>query len=105
MNTTDRILGEASKVRPPTKDELTEPYQAYWYAARVLKGRWPEGEATIATGPGWAYNYAKDALKGRWLEAEATIATSPHFAELYLKHFPDAKLEWAMNGWLDWLDL
>ena len=79
MNTTDRILGEASKVRPPTKDELTEPYQAYWYAARVLKGRWPE--------------------------AEEAIAKSPGYAKLYLIRFPEAKLEWAMNGWLDWLDL
>ena len=79
MNTTSRILGEAQKVRPPTKDELTEPYQAYWYAARVLKGRWPEGEATIAKDPTWA--------------------------EKYLERFPEAKLEWAMNGWLDWLDL
>ena len=79
MNTTSRILGEAQKVRPPTKDELTEPYQAYWYAARVLKGRWPE--------------------------AEEAIATNPHLAKSYLELFPQAKLEWAMNGWLDWLDL
>jgi hypothetical protein len=132
MNTTDRILGEAKrKVRPPTEDELTGPYDAYWYAIRVLKGRFPEGEpaiatsdtyaylyarnvlkgrfpegeAAIATNPDWAYHYARDVIEGRWLEAEATIATDPLSAEPYLKKFPEAKLEWAMNGWLDWLDL
>ena len=132
MNTTDRILGEAKrKVRPPTEDELTGPYDAYWYAIRVLKGRfpeaepyiatrpiwaylyardvikgrWPEGEAAIATDPGWAYQYAEYVIKGRFPEGEATIATDPHRAKIYLKKFPEAKLEWAMNGWLDWLDL
>ena len=132
MNTTDRILGEAKhKVRPPTEDELTGPYDAYWYAIRVLKGRFPEGEpaiatdlyyaylyarnvlkgrfpegeAAIATDPDWAYHYAREVIDGRWLEAEATIATDPLSAEPYLKKFPEAKLEWAMNGWIDWLDL
>ena len=81
MNTTDRILGEAeaSKVRPPTDLQLTCPLNAYTYARDVVKGRWPEGEATIA----------KD----------------PDYAKLYLEQFPEAKLEWLMNGWLDWLDL
>ena len=158
MNATDRILGEARKVRPPTKRELTDPhdayfyaeeklrmgrfpegeaaiakdpYWAYMYARHIIKGRWPEAEATIATDPGWAYgyavnvlngrwpeaeaviatdplyviNYAKYVIKGRWPEAEAAIATNPHLAKSYLELFPDAKLEWVMKGWLDWLDL
>ena len=44
-------------------------------------------------------------LGGRFPEGEAAIATDPQAAYSYLKAFPDAKLEWAMNGWLDWLDL
>ena len=132
MNTTDRILGEAKrKVSPPTEEELTDPRRAYYYAINVIGGRWPEaeatiatdpsvaehyalnvikgrfpeGEAAIATDPGWAYQYAVNVIKGRFPEGEATIATDPHRAKIYLREFPEAKLEWVMKGWLDWLDL
>jgi len=37
------------------------------------------------TDPQWAYHYAKNVE--------------------YLKAFPDAKLDWAMNGLIDWTDL
>jgi hypothetical protein len=50
---------------------------AYYYARDVIKGRWPEVEAVIATDPEWAYLYALNVVKGRWLEAEATIKTHP----------------------------
>ena len=80
MNTTDRILGEAKrKVRPPTEKELTDPGLAYLYARDVIRGRWPEGEPAIAT--------------------------SPYYSKEYLELFPQARLEFAMNGWIDWLDL
>ena len=107
MNTTDRILGEAeaSKVRPPTDLQLTCPLNAYNYARDFIKGRFPEGEATIAKDPRSAYMYARHIIKGRWPEAEASIATHPYYAKQYLIEFPQAKLEWAMNGWIDWLDL
>jgi hypothetical protein len=106
MNATSRILGEARKVRPPTKRELTDPHDAYFYAEEKLRmGRFPEGEAAIAKDPYWAYQYARHIIKGRWPEAEATIATDPVAAKLYLEAFPEAKLEWVMNGWLDWFDL
>jgi sarcosine oxidase delta subunit len=106
MNTTSRILGEAKrKVRPPTEKDPTTAHWAYHYARYNIKGRFPEGEAAIAKDPYLAYLYAKDVLKGRFPEAEASIATHPYEAKLYLKQFPEAKLEWAMNGWIDWLDL
>jgi hypothetical protein len=132
MNTTDRILGEAKrKVSPPTEEELTDPRRAYYYAINVISRRFPEGEAAIATSPYWSYHYARRIIRGRWPEAEAAIATSswwgyryardvlkgrfpegepaiatePRLAKYYLKQFPEARLEWAMNGWLDWLDL
>jgi hypothetical protein len=104
MNTTSRILG-AQKVRPPTKDELTEPYWALLYAEYVIRGRWPEAEPVIATDPMSAYYYSKSVLKGRWPEGEPAIAKDPDYSILYLELFPQAKLEWAMNGWIDWLDL
>ena len=163
MNSIDRILGEATRnVRPPTEEELTDPRSAFNYAKGVIGGRFPEGEAAIATDPDWAYRYARDVIGGRFPEGEATIATDPDwayryaknvirrrfpkgeaaiatdpygtayfyaknvlrrrfpegeaviaksptwaysYAKEYLKAFPKAKLEWVMNGWLDWLDL
>ena len=125
MNATDRILGEAQKVRPPTQKELTDPGRAYLYARDVIYGRFPEGEAALATDPEWAYDYAVDVIKGRWPEAEAAIATDPGFAccyardtkdrfpegekaiatdpiwsKWYLELYPEARLGWAMRGWI-----
>ena len=128
MNTTSRILGEAK--RPPTEMELTDPQYACHYATGVLKGPFPEGEATIATSPVWAYSYAKN-IKGRWPEAEAVIATDPKYAYVYsryitevrfpeaeeaiakdpeyskkyLEAFPDAKIDWYAREWIDWTQL
>jgi hypothetical protein len=126
-----RILGEAKRIRPPTEKELTDPQRAYHHAKFVLKGRFPEGEPAIAKDPDYAYRYARDVLMGRFPEGEAAIATEPYLAylyardvlkgrfpegeaaiaknpraaKLYLDAFPEAKLEWAINGWLDWTDL
>ena len=83
----------------------TSPGWAYHYATDVIGGRWPEGEPAIATSPGWAYRYAKNFIGGRWPEAEATIAKDPDYSIMYLEVFPEAKLEWAMNGLIDWTDL
>jgi hypothetical protein len=139
MNATDRILGEASsasrdpwtalyyatkviKGRWPEGEEAIakNPIASYKYATEVIKGRFPEGEAAIATSPAhawYAVNYALNVIKGRWPEAEKAIAHSLKDAleddrdaaiELvyaYLKAFPEAKFEWVMKGWLDWLDL
>ena len=126
MNTTDRILGEAKrKVRPATRVELKDPKRAYLYAEDVIKGRWPEGEPVMAKDPEYAYYYARDVIKGRWPEAEAAIATDPGFAccyardtkdrfpegekaiatdpiwtKRYLELYPEARLGWAMRGWI-----
>jgi hypothetical protein len=103
MSTVSRILGEA--IRPPTEVEKRDPHWAYWYAKDVLDGRFPEGEAAIATDPYWAHWYALNVIKGRFPEGEAVIATDPKCSEQYLKIFPEAKLDWAMNGLIDWTDL
>ena len=105
MTTTDRILGEARKVRPPTEKELTDPEWAYLYARDVIGGRWPEGEAAIAKDPEWAYRYARYVVRGRWPEGEEAIATDPYWTKEYLELFPEAKHYWVMRGWLDWFDL
>ena len=128
MNTTDRILGEAmtprqkriykdpeKAVRWATKHgqrfpeaepyilKATDPGWAYFYAKGVIRGRWPEAEAAIATDPKWAHYYANHVIKGRFPEGEPAIAKD--YSTMYLKQFPEAKLECAMNGLIDWLDL
>lgn len=81
---------------------VEDPFSAYHYAKDVIKGRWPEAEPAIAKSPS-AYDYAMDVIKGRWPEAEETIAKS-EYKDHYLKEWPEAKDDWAMNGWIDWLD-
>ena len=126
MNTTSRILGEATW--PPTEMELTDPSQAYYYAKYAIKGRFPEGEeaiarhpqcalqyardviedpfpqgeSAIATNPHWAYQYARYVIKGRFQEGEAVIAKDPQYAEYYLQAFPEAKIDWYAREWIDW---
>ena len=63
----------------------------------------PEILKMLASKPDWAYTYATKALKARWPEVEETIAKSNQ-KDGYLKRFPEAKREWTMRGWLDWLD-
>ena len=150
MNTTDRILGEASADKWSSR-VIQDPWAALYYATQLIKGRFPEGEAAIATDPIASYKYATEVIKGRFPEGEAVIATSPGCAayavdyainvikgrwpeaeeaiaralkdssdesevmdrdaavELirkYINAFPEvSKLEWVMNGLLDWLDL
>ncbi len=103
MSTVSRILGEA--MTPYQRRIYRDPHQSYWYANFILKRRFPAGEKAIATDPYYACLYARHVIKGRFPEGEAVIATDPRWSVEYLKSFPDAKLEWAMNGWLDWTDL
>ena len=60
---------------------------AGWYAQYVIKGRWPEAEATINTDPDAALWYAQHIIEGRWPEAEATIAAEPYTKRRYENHF------------------
>ena len=69
------------------KDKLTNPKTAYEYAENVIKGRWTEGEAVIASNPKYAYYYAKNVIKGRWHEGEAVIASDPCYAYKYARDF------------------
>jgi len=60
--------------------------QAYYYAQRILKRRWPEGEKVILEGsPRFAYLYSKNIIKGRWVKAEPVIAKDEHSSYYYSK--------------------
>ena len=92
-------------MRPPAEMELTQPYWAYLYAKDVIKGRWPEGEPVIAREPVLACGYALCVIQGRFPKGEPAIARDPHSTKDYLNAFPEAKLEWVLNGLMDWTDL
>jgi len=57
------------------EDLAKDPEMSFLYARKVLKGRFPEGEAEIARSP-YAIEYASTILRGRFPEAE------PHFEEI-----------------------
>ena len=81
----------------------TSPLRSYYYAHDILKGRFPEGEAAIAQNPNYGYWYACDIIKGRWLECEEALSQSEHYQDLaqqYLEAFPEARLSWAIKGWI-----
>jgi hypothetical protein len=79
-----------------------KPSVAYAYA-RTHKVRLPEAEPHFTKDAFLAYKYAKFVVKARWPEAERTIMESVH-CRSYLDLFPEAKDDWILKGWLDWLD-
>ena len=81
------------------------PSASILYASEVLGYKpFPEGEPAIATVGEYAQYYALYCLKRRFPEGEAAMVRDG-FTSDYVKKFPEAKLEWAVNGWLDWTDL
>lgn len=55
------------------EDLAKDAQQSFVYAKKVLKGRFPEGEAAIAQDPDLAFDYAHEIIKGRFPEAEDTF--------------------------------
>jgi hypothetical protein len=51
------------------------------YARYIIKDRFPEGEPIIASDTCFAFWYAYKIIKGRWLEAEVVIMFSNHLVE------------------------
>jgi hypothetical protein len=85
----------------------TDPEYAYWYAVDVVRGRWKGGEPVLARHPRFASAYAINAVKGRFIEGEKALANEPNDSvskRRYLAFFPEAKEDWLLNGWVDWLD-
>ena len=73
---------------------LKTAFEAYYYAANVLKAPFPEGEALIATDAQWSFIYAKDILKAPFLLGEKAIATDAKYScnyakEILKKHYKD----------------
>jgi hypothetical protein len=62
---------------------------AYYYARKIIKSRFPEGEAALlepSTDINFLIFYAEQVIKGRWPEAEEMIAQNPSAAFYYARH-------------------
>ena len=57
------------------EDLAKDPEQSFFYANKVLRGRFLEGEPAIARSV-HAYEYAKNVVKGRWEEVEPIFIES-----------------------------
>jgi hypothetical protein len=66
---------------------FNSPWLAYKYALDVIKSRWTEAEAVIATSPCWSCWYAIEVIGSRWPEAEWVIAAEREHANVYNDSF------------------
>lgn len=71
---------------------------SYFYALRVLHGRFKRGERAISRTPLWAVKYARFILKGRFVMAEPFIARNPEVCYEYFKHVIGGRLPEKMHG-------
>jgi lambda repressor-like predicted transcriptional regulator len=96
----DRILGKAGSLPPGITDAET----AYRYAANVIGGPWPDGEALIAQDGYFSELYASSLLGGDWfLQGEPLIAADPSYALCYVQNvikgpWPEGEAAIAQNG-------
>lgn len=59
---------------------------SYFYALRILRGRFRRGEMAIARAPVWAVKYARFVRRGRFPMAEPFIARDPESCYEYFKY-------------------
>lgn len=59
---------------------------SYFYALRVLHGRFKEGEQSISKIPMWAVKYARFIRRRRFVMAEPHIAGDPERCYEYFRH-------------------
>jgi len=79
----DRYIDNIEELKKKEYLWKQDAHYAYWYARDVIQGRFPEGEAVIATSAYWAYWYARDIINGRFPEGEASIATNAAYINSY----------------------
>ena len=94
---------DKEKYRWPEGEKIISqnPKYALRYAKKVIGGRWPEAEETIATSacterPNYACMYAIDVINGRWPEGEKSISTD---AESAYRYAVMLKKKGIMNRW------
>lgn len=64
---------------------------SYFYALRILHGRFKKGETSISKTPVWAVKYARFVIRKRFREAEGCISQDPKSSYEYFKHVMGGK--------------
>jgi len=75
----------------------TDPAASFWYAAHILKSRFPAGEDAIARDPYLSLQYAVAVINQRFFKGEPAIAKSIYASPYYLR-FKD---QFVMNTFID----
>ena len=66
------------------------PYWCWWYAQKVVGGRFEPGEAAIAKNAYYSYYYARDVVESRWEPGEKAISKNARFSQLYQEFIREA---------------
>lgn len=78
---------ETGKPQPGLERVIAQNGEAaYFYALRVLKGRFKQGEPSISQNPVWAVRYARFVIRKRFPLGEERIARSPVCSYEYFRH-------------------
>lgn len=78
---------ERGRPQPGLEGVISQNGEAsYFYALRVLRGRFAKGEESISKSPAWAVRYARFVTRKRFPEAEDQISLDPACSYDYFKH-------------------
>lgn len=73
---------------------LKSPSQSFEYAQVIKRGRWKEGEKTIATSGWFSYKYATEILRKRFPAGEKTILRTPNITAHYMTYLDLEPEDW-----------
>jgi hypothetical protein len=83
---------EKGRPSPKLEGVISQNGEAsYFYALRVLRGRFKMGEDSISKSPTWAVKYARFIIQKRFPEAEKDISMDPKCSYEYFKHVMKGK--------------
>jgi hypothetical protein len=78
---------ENNKPSPRLEGVISQNGEAsYFYALRVLRGRFRRGEPSISENPAWAVKYARFVIRKRFPMAEEKIARNSEYSYEYFRH-------------------
>jgi len=83
---------ETNRPSPKLEGVISQNGEAsYFYALRVLRGRFKKGERSISENPIWAVKYARFVLRTRFAMAEEKIARDSGCSYEYFRHVMKGK--------------
>lgn len=85
-------IREKNRPQPKLEGVISQNGEAsYFYALRVLRGPFKEGEPSISKHPTWAVKYARFIIRKRFHMAEENISRNPGCSYEYFRHVMKGK--------------